>query len=384
MICTKYGPEYPTWSVQVMDGHRLFEENGEVNELQPFLVLVESRTKEAITIVAKTKLWIQNPIASGSIVNVRDRIATILIPDRDNTHLSFTISRGTTYEGVLKYRPRISDRFWRDVGSAYKRSKYEIVEHHLEKNSGVLHVVAPSAGVFEYSPDFQYQVGHPITTNEVLGFIRRGSSTFEVRPNYGGLLLSAMVRNQEAVHAGQHLFTIRAGPPSLYITVMPALADSEWYELYSPIGGKFHLCVSAGGESLTPGFKFERGQGLCYVDSGNLRVHVGLDIEGTLMEVYPEAGDDVSFGQLLLLVRARRIFVRAYVVGNFYRAPSPGAEPFVEVGDTVRAGQTLCIIEALKLENNIEADCAGVIDEILVENGQPLEYGQPLFIIKVE
>ncbi|MGE8548710.1 acetyl-CoA carboxylase biotin carboxyl carrier protein [Alcaligenes sp. WGS1538] len=73
--------------------------------------------------------------------------------------------------------------------------------------------------------------------------------------------------------------------------------------------------------------------------------------------------------------------VKAPMVGTFYRAPSPGAAPFVEVGQTVKEGDPLCIIEAMKLLNEIEADKSGVIKEILVENGGPVEYGQPLFII---
>ncbi|MDA0190510.1 MAG: acetyl-CoA carboxylase biotin carboxyl carrier protein, partial [Proteobacteria bacterium] len=73
--------------------------------------------------------------------------------------------------------------------------------------------------------------------------------------------------------------------------------------------------------------------------------------------------------------------VKAPMVGTFYRAASPGADPFIEVGATVKEGQTLCIIEAMKLLNEIESDCAGVVKAILVENGQPVEYGEPLFII---
>jgi len=69
------------------------------------------------------------------------------------------------------------------------------------------------------------------------------------------------------------------------------------------------------------------------------------------------------------------------MVGTFYRAPSPGATPFVEVGQQVNAGDTLCIIEAMKLLNQIEADKAGTIKAILVENGQPVEYDEPLFVI---
>lgn len=73
--------------------------------------------------------------------------------------------------------------------------------------------------------------------------------------------------------------------------------------------------------------------------------------------------------------------VKAPMVGTFYRAPNPNSPPFVEVGASVKEGQSLCIIEAMKLLNEIEADKTGVIKEILVENGEPVEFGQPLFVI---
>jgi len=73
--------------------------------------------------------------------------------------------------------------------------------------------------------------------------------------------------------------------------------------------------------------------------------------------------------------------VKSPMVGSFYRCPSPGAKSFVEVGQSVSVGDTLCIIEAMKLLNEIESDKAGVVKAVLVENGQAVEYGQPLFII---
>jgi len=73
--------------------------------------------------------------------------------------------------------------------------------------------------------------------------------------------------------------------------------------------------------------------------------------------------------------------VKSPMVGTYYAAPSPGAKPFVSVGQQVAVGETLCIIEAMKLLNQIEADKAGTIKAILAENGQPVEYGQPLFVI---
>jgi acetyl-CoA carboxylase biotin carboxyl carrier protein len=74
--------------------------------------------------------------------------------------------------------------------------------------------------------------------------------------------------------------------------------------------------------------------------------------------------------------------VTSPMVGTFYRSSSPGAKAFAEVGDQVKAGQPVCIIEAMKIMNEIEADQDGTITKILVENGQPVEYGQPLFVIE--
>jgi acetyl-CoA carboxylase biotin carboxyl carrier protein len=78
----------------------------------------------------------------------------------------------------------------------------------------------------------------------------------------------------------------------------------------------------------------------------------------------------------------RVITVTSPIVGTFYRAPSPEADPFVEVGAKVKKGQVLCIVEAMKLMNEIESEVDGVVIKILVDNGQPIEYGEPLFLIE--
>ena len=74
--------------------------------------------------------------------------------------------------------------------------------------------------------------------------------------------------------------------------------------------------------------------------------------------------------------------VKSPMVGTFYRSASPGSKPFVEIGSTVKEGDPICIVEAMKIMNEIEADMAGTVSKILVENGQAVEYGQPLFIIE--
>jgi acetyl-CoA carboxylase biotin carboxyl carrier protein len=88
-----------------------------------------------------------------------------------------------------------------------------------------------------------------------------------------------------------------------------------------------------------------------------------------------EAADEAGRAEDLQIIKSP-------IVGTFYEAPSPGAEPFVEVGDHVTLGQVLCIIEAMKLMNEIESDAAGEIIRIYVENGQPVEYGESLFALR--
>ena len=95
----------------------------------------------------------------------------------------------------------------------------------------------------------------------------------------------------------------------------------------------------------------------------------------------PAAGAAVPAAPVVAEAPAGHI-VKSPMVGTFYRSASPGAKPFVEVGSPVKEGETICIIEAMKILNEIEADKAGTITKILCENGQAVEYGQPLFVVE--
>ena len=115
----------------------------------------------------------------------------------------------------------------------------------------------------------------------------------------------------------------------------------------------------------------------------NIRVNLGGQAVVAPMAVAPAAapvaavaaGDSAPAGD-------EHHVVDSPMVGTFYRAPSPDASTFVELGDRVQVGQTLCIIEAMKLMNEIESDAAGVVEAILVDNGGPVQFGQPLFKIR--
>ncbi|HOB51186.1 MAG TPA: acetyl-CoA carboxylase biotin carboxyl carrier protein [Acidobacteriota bacterium] len=81
---------------------------------------------------------------------------------------------------------------------------------------------------------------------------------------------------------------------------------------------------------------------------------------------------------------AKAHLVSSPLIGTFYRAPSPGAEPFVQPGDRVKPGTVLCIVEAMKIMNEIECDVAGVVEKVWVENGEPVEYGERLFTVRLD
>ncbi len=114
-------------------------------------------------------------------------------------------------------------------------------------------------------------------------------------------------------------------------------------------------------------------------------VYAGMPMmQPGMMPMYPQQGPastPVAATEATEPAMPEGHVVKSPMVGTFYRTPSPNAKAFVEVGQTVKAGDTLCIIEAMKLMNEIEADEGGVIKAILIENGQPVEYGEPLFII---
>lgn len=98
--------------------------------------------------------------------------------------------------------------------------------------------------------------------------------------------------------------------------------------------------------------------------------------------VVKPATDEVNNIKEAAVEEKKYIIITSPIVGIFHRAPSPEASPFVETGSTVKKGQVLCIVEAMKLMNEIESDTDGIISQILIENGQPVEYGEPLFRIE--
>jgi acetyl-CoA carboxylase biotin carboxyl carrier protein len=139
-------------------------------------------------------------------------------------------------------------------------------------------------------------------------------------------------------------------------------------------------------------FELERGDVKVRIKRGVERVAAAPPVTHVAVHTGPASGPEISSAPAAPVpsaesapapaVEAGLHTVRSPIVGTFYECPSPGSPPFVKPGDMVEVGQVLCIVEAMKLMNEIEADVAGEIVKKLVANGQPIEYGQELFVIR--
>ena len=124
----------------------------------------------------------------------------------------------------------------------------------------------------------------------------------------------------------------------------------------------------------------ETGLSEIEVEHGGLKVRVVKTLTAATVQ-YAAPAAAAAAAVVVAAPASRGETVKSPMVGTFYRSNSPGGKAFIDVGQSVAAGETLCIIEAMKLMNEIESDAAGTIKAILVENGQPVEYGEPLFVI---
>ena len=132
--------------------------------------------------------------------------------------------------------------------------------------------------------------------------------------------------------------------------------------------------------------EFPDGTKICMTKNGKkqnaVNVNNGSVIEASAPMTVPVVQNNVENSLVVTEKEPTGNVVKSPMVGTFYSKPSPDAEPFVEVGQVVKKGQTLCIIEAMKLMNEIESEFDGVVKEILVKDGETVEYGKPLFVIK--
>lgn len=163
-------------------------------------------------------------------------------------------------------------------------------------------------------------------------------------------------------------------PTRLAVRLKPMVVPPGLIEVRSPVSGTVEL-PQPSPEMLSTNLY------LCTVSGENLKIDLSCDFVGRLWELRVRPGQEIEAGQVILVAGSGLVEVRSHIVGSFYRCPNPDAPPFVEVGDEVRPGQVVCIVEALKLMNEVEVQVAGRVVEILVGNAQPVEYDEVMMKI---
>jgi biotin carboxyl carrier protein len=172
-----------------------------------------------------------------------------------------------------------------------------------------------------------------------------------------------------------HAKLIEEGQPTrLSICLKPMRVPPELFEVRSPISGILKL------PQPFP-VKLSKAQHLCTISGARLKIDLSCSQGGQLLDLRVADGERVEAGQVILVAVTGLVEVQAPIVGTFYSGPTPLAPPFVQVGDEVRRGQVLYVIEAMKLPHEIESDVAGRVVEILVQNAQPVEFGEPIMKI---
>ncbi len=388
VICEKYGAECSQWHVIPVPNRPLDTADGEFSKHKTFLVLVERSTREALGLVSLTKVFFESAVPNETLVEAGDRIGSVWV-GKDVEKNPWSVARGAAFQGVLKYQPRIEDGVWSPKGPSIWSSGIGILDSVSVVDSGVEKIRAPFAGIFRSLDSGMPESGDSIVSNQEVGQIERDGSRHFVRARSTGPIVGCDVRSGDAVHSGQALISYRKKPPKLalrmtLVEARMAFLENGWRKLLSPVFGKCSAVVDSGIEGPRPGNKFGLGEALCEIHTRNLRVQIATDSTGKVMETLVREGEDVEVGQALVLVRLESLIMRSPIVGTFYRSPEPGLPPFVEEGDWVGLGQVLCIIEAIKLKNEIEASISGVIESVFPRNGQPVEWGEPLFKIRLE
>lgn len=159
------------------------------------------------------------------------------------------------------------------------------------------------------------------------------------------------------------------------ITIRALAGQADWHTvLRAPVPGKIGKTLVAGARLITRTSSIQ-------IDVEQKCCSINWNVQGVVKEVYAQVGQQIAYGAPIALVDLDEIHIESTTSGTFYRAEAPDAQPFVEVGDRVRPGQTLCIVEAMKLLNELDSEADGVVREVLVENGHPVQFGQPIFTL---
>jgi biotin carboxyl carrier protein len=268
---------------------------------------------------------------------------------------------------------------------------------------------SPIVGTFYRSPspasDFLVELGDRIETDTLVCIIEAMKLMIEIQAEVTGTLAKIYVENGQPIEYGQPLFGVESVllPPKAEPVLPPAKAEPalpEVQTIKSYLVGTFYSSPSPNSKPFVQvGDQVKTNTVVCLIEAMKALFDIRAEINGTITKILIQNGQSVEYGQslfeiepsppakvepALLPVKAPEPnlrIIKSPIVGAFYRGPSYDAEPFVNIGDRVKPDTVICIIEAMKLMNEIQAEISGTITKVFVLSGEFVEYNQPLFEI---
>jgi biotin carboxyl carrier protein len=286
---------------------------------------------------------------------------------------------GTQYGQILRWQPALTDPAWRTPGHDVAR-QVRVISSMLVFRHTKHTTTSPSDGTISFDREAIYPDLF-VSRDTALCKLATKQGTLVVAASASGTIVGMPADNPKLVRANEELFTLRQAAPRVRISVQLEYdGPPNKYTLLSPLPG-----VVSGDEraaAALPGGAFRERHAVLTVDAFGIPCDIDTDANGVVTRCLVRAGDAVSFGQPLMRVDLDSVSVESPHVGTFYRAREPHGAPIVRQGQRVKPGDTLCIVEALKIFNEIESEVNGVVESILTEDTAPVEFRQVLMRIK--
>jgi len=377
VISSKYFYEGDVWDTKYFSMRPLLTNGEVVEKYQSFTMVIEECTREPILLTARCELLVQLSLQHGERVKANDIIGKAFIPKDNVQHPPFGPTRGQTIGGVIRYSPVINSSAWAVKKNDLNR-KIRIISSELEEKSGITSLNAVSAGSFRHLK--KCVLGLKVQEGEKVGMIYDGVKFRSLKSPVSGVFLGYDVKDHMAVYQGKPVATLKTDLSIIFLMLAPLRsAQHGWLELVSPLEGKIEI-----NPNLNPGDLISDNTFIASVTTSNAQVNLKFDVlEAEIMSIFKCSRSTVEFGEPIVLVRLTKANIRSPMVGNFYRALMPGGKPFVDIGSEVRKDDTVCIIEALKMENRLVTEYDCIIENINIRDGDKVDWDEVIFQTKL-
>ena len=384
IIASRAEPSFASWEFEKVESTYLpnLRKYNRFSGFKPYLVLLNSFNNEPYTLYIKYYCIAEIYFKDGDLCKRGEVLGVIKVPllrilqnqELQENHWSY--SRGDSgFAGALAFQPDL--RFW--------QSSLKLRFRGLDKKYGCLKISSQTSGIISINENY-LKLGSKVNQDTLMAKIKDKNGESVSRSPVNGFVSSWAVENNELVHQNETLCHIRTHPPLLMVEVDYSDNWMETYVCRSPISGIYisHVPIVQKKVVLIPGKEIEEKSIVCGVKNNNLLVAVYVhETVGKILQVYKTHGDKLTIGDPIFKIKPKYLFIRSPIVGTFYRQKEPQKPPFIRVGDNVSSGQVVCLVEAMKLNNEIESEISGKVVEILVEDATPVRYDQALFKIQI-